>query len=129
MVILALAERLNVVASSKVMPSGELDEVCTTSLRKISSRTRTGEEFLSRSTVAMPVTVATLPIGSTAAGCASVAGAGEAHGGGEGAGDGCASGCACASSIASNPNATLAPAGGDASSTSANMKRRQATVR
>src|SRR3954470_329459 len=76
----------------------------------------------------MPVTVATLPIGSTAAGCASVGGAGEADGVGEGAGDGCASGCACASSIASDANATLAPAAGNASSTSANMKRRQATI-
>src|SRR3954465_2795850 len=75
----------------------------------------------------MPVTVATLPIGSTGGG-ASVGGAGEADGVGEGAGDGCASGCACASSIASDANATLAPAGGNASSASANMKRRQATI-
>ena len=33
MVILELAERLNVVASLKVMPSEEFDDVCTTSLR------------------------------------------------------------------------------------------------
>src|SRR3954469_15748095 len=94
----------------------------------MSARTFSGYEFLSRITVAMPVTVATLPIGSMAAGCASVAGTGEADGVGEGAGDGCACGCACASSIASDANATLAPAGGNASSTSANMKRRQATI-
>src|SRR5579883_2270085 len=64
MVIFESADSLKVVASLKVMPSEEFDEVCTWSLRKMSSRTCSGSEFLLRITVAMPVSVATLPIGS-----------------------------------------------------------------
>jgi hypothetical protein len=80
MVIFAFADRLKVVASLKVMPSEELEDVCTWSLRKMSSRKCSGSEFLLRMTVAMPVSVATLPIGSLEAGAeesvAAVAGAG-----------------------------------------------------
>src|SRR5271165_5773519 len=77
MVIFAFADRLKVVASLKVMPSEELEDVCTWSLRKISSRRCSGSEFLLRITVAMPVSVATLPIGSLpAAGVDESAGAG-----------------------------------------------------
>ena len=65
MVIFAFADRLKVVASLKVMPSEELDDVCTMSLRKMSSRRCSASEFLLRITVAMPVSLATLPIGSS----------------------------------------------------------------
>src|SRR3977135_1448134 len=73
-VICALAFRLNVVPSLKVMPSDELAAVCTTSLRKMSSLTFSGIAALLRVTVAVPVMIATLPIGSSG-GCASAAGA------------------------------------------------------
>ena len=66
-VIFALADRLNVVASLKVMPSFDLADVSTMSLAKISSRNNSGVVALLRVTVALPVSVATLPIGSPAA--------------------------------------------------------------
>src|SRR5665213_2986628 len=85
MVMLAFAVRLNVVASLKVTPSVEFAEVCSTSLRKMSSCSLSGVATLLRVTVALPVRVATLPIGSSvaAAGCAgegAVAGAGACAG-------------------------------------------------
>jgi len=58
---------LNVVPSLKVMPSDELAAVCTTSFRKMSSLSLSGIAALLRVTVAVPVTIATLPIGSSAA--------------------------------------------------------------
>ena len=67
MVICALALRLKVVPSPKVRPSDEFAAVCTTSLRKMSSLTLSGMALLLRVTVAVPVTVATLPIGSSGA--------------------------------------------------------------
>ena len=78
MVILALAERWKVVSSLKVMPSEAPEDVCTVSLRKMSSLSFSAIESLLRMTVAVPVSVATFPIGSSAE-------AGE--------GDGCAAGC------------------------------------
>ena len=87
MVMLALAVRLKVVASLKVTPSVEFAEVCNTSLRKISSCTFSGVGVLLRVTVAVPVKVATFPIGSSSEGCAA---AGAAAGGVAGAGVGCA---------------------------------------
>src|SRR3954462_994267 len=74
MVISALALRLNVVPSLKVMPSEELAAVRTTSFRKMSSLSLSGILALLRVTVAVPVMIATLPIGSSG-GCASAAGA------------------------------------------------------
>ncbi|HEY4114553.1 MAG TPA: hypothetical protein VGM17_10890, partial [Rhizomicrobium sp.] len=79
--------RLNVVASLKVTPSVEFAEVCTTSFRKMSSCTLSGVGVLLRVTVALPVRVATFPIGSSSAGCAS---AGAAAGAGACAGRACA---------------------------------------
>src|SRR5450631_1499836 len=61
----ALAVRLKVVASLKVTPSVELAEVCSRSLRKISSCSLSVVAVLLRVTVALPVSVATLPIGSS----------------------------------------------------------------
>jgi hypothetical protein len=49
-----------------VMPSEELAEVCTVSLRKMSSRSLSAIESLLRMTVATPVRVTTFPIGSSA---------------------------------------------------------------
>src|SRR5215831_2311042 len=100
MVILAFADRWNVVSSLKVMPREAPAEVCTVSLRKISSLSFSAIESLLRMTVAVPVSVATLPIGSSAgAGDAEAVGAGEVAGAGEAAGcvgdgDGVGSGCA-----------------------------------
>src|SRR5665213_2336097 len=90
MVMLAFAVRLNVVASLKVTPSVEFAEVCSTSLRKMSSCSLSGVATLLRVTVALPVRVATLPIGSSvaAAGCA-----------GEGAVTGAGAGWACANRV------------------------------
>src|ERR1700741_3766574 len=86
MVIFASADSLKVVASLKVMLSEELDDVCTWSLRKMSSRTCSGSEFLLRTTVAIPVTVATLPIGSLEAGADESLAAGAGFVAGAGAG-------------------------------------------
>src|ERR1700749_4558125 len=82
MVMLAFAVRLKVVASLKVTPSVEFAEVCSTSLRKISSCTFSVVGVLLRVTVAVPVTVATFPIGSSSGGCAVGGGArgGESRG-------------------------------------------------
>src|SRR6202140_2722547 len=90
-VIFALAVRLNVVASLKVTPSVEFADVCNTSFRKMSSCSLSGIELLLRTTVALPVSVATFPIGSSAA--ARV---------GEGAVVGAGAGCVCASLVAPN---------------------------
>src|ERR1700747_2493317 len=113
MVILAFADRWKVVSSLKVMPSEAPVDVCTVSLRKMSSLSLSAIEFLLRMTVAVPTSVATLPIGSSArAGEADAEGAGEASGAGVaagcvGEGDGVGSGCACAncilSALASSP--------------------------
>ncbi|MGY3192684.1 hypothetical protein ACVIWU_002050 [Bradyrhizobium sp. USDA 4509] len=109
-VILALARRLKVVPSLKVMPSEEVPDVATSSLAKMSSRICSGVAVLLRVTVAVPVSVATLPIGSGAAGCALAAGAGVAGAGvagagvggvALGAGAGACAGCACASRVKS----------------------------
>jgi hypothetical protein len=86
--ILALAVRLKVVASLKVTPSAEFACVCSTSPWKMSSCRRSGADALLRVTVALPVSVATLPIGS-----ASAEGAGE----GAAAGAGACAGWVCAS--------------------------------
>src|SRR5579871_1168886 len=127
MVIFESADSLKVVASLKVMPSEEFDEVCTWSLRKMSSRTCSGSEFLLRMTVAIPVSVATLPIGSlvagadepVAAGGSFVAGAGGFAAGAGGAGVGWA---ACArrmtSMVAAAPDAAARASVGVGSATS-----------
>src|ERR1700675_848734 len=78
--IFALAVRLNVVASLKVTPSVEFADVCNTSFRKMSSCSLSGVAALLRVTVALPVSVATFPIGS-AAGGAGAAGGGRGRGG------------------------------------------------
>src|SRR5215475_450970 len=87
MVILAFAERRKVVASLKVMLSEAPADVCTVSFRKMSSFSFSAIESLLRMTVAVPVMVATLPIGSPA-GAAAGAGGGVPGVGacGEGAG-------------------------------------------
>lgn len=77
--IFALAARLKVVESLKVTPSVELACVCRMSPWKMSSCSLSGVELLLRVTVALPVRVATLPIGSSAA-----AGAGEGAAAGAG---------------------------------------------
>src|SRR5258707_5253974 len=101
MVIRELAVRLNVVAALKVTPSDEFVEVCSTSLRKISSLGFSGVASLLRVTVALPVNAATLPIGSSFAACASVV-ASVAGGVGKGvaAGVGVFIGWVCASLVA-----------------------------
>src|SRR6478609_789327 len=81
---IVVAVRLNVVASLKVTPSVEFAEVCSTSFRKMSSCNLSGVGVLLRVTVAVPVKVATFPIGSSSAGCASA---------------GAAAGAACASRV------------------------------
>src|SRR5215472_14038733 len=88
MVILAFADRWNVVSSLKVMPSEAPADVCTESLRKMSSLSFSAIESLLRMTVAVPVSVATFPIGSSAG-----AGEADAEGAGEAAGPGVAAGC------------------------------------
>src|ERR1700678_2638370 len=89
--ICALAVRLKVVASLKVTPSVEFAAVCSTSLRKISSFGLIGLDCLLRVTVALPVRVATLPIGSSLPGCAAAAGDAGPCGGW---------GCTCATLVA-----------------------------
>ena len=79
------------VASLKVTPSVEFAEVCSASLRKMSSCSLSGVEVLLRVTVALPVSVATLPIGSSAAGWAAEGAAAGAWAG--------AAGWACANRI------------------------------
>src|SRR5882724_5062250 len=71
------------------MPSLEFADVCTVSLKKMSSLSFSGVVTLLRITLALPLSVATLPIGSSAGACvgAAVAGSGAA---------GAAGVCACA---------------------------------
>src|ERR1019366_3915491 len=88
----ALAVRLKVVASLKVMPRVEFVDVCRMSLRKMSSCSFSGVEALLRMTVAVPVSVATLPIGSSAGADMGELAAGEGAAGPAGAGDGDAAG-------------------------------------
>src|SRR5690242_13208526 len=71
------------------MPSADDDDVCTVSLRKMSSLSLSEIEFLLRITVAIPLTAATLPIGSSEAAGAGV-GSGVADGSGVGAAGACA---------------------------------------
>jgi hypothetical protein len=78
--------RLKVVASLKVTPRLEFADVCKTSLRKMSSWSFSGSESLLRMTVAVPVSVATLPIGSSEAADAGEAGEGVGEGEGDAAG-------------------------------------------
>jgi hypothetical protein len=94
---------LKVVASVKVTPSVELADVCNTSPWKMSSLRLSGVAAFLRVTVALPVRVATLPIGSIAGawscagGWAGVcAGTGVAAGAG---GAGVGAGWICANSI------------------------------
>jgi hypothetical protein len=89
-----MAVRLNVVESLKVTPRVEFAEVCNTSFRKMSSFSFSGVDALLRVTAALPVRVATFPIGSSAAGCAA---AGAETGAFCGAGAG--AGCTCAKAL------------------------------
>src|SRR5580693_693934 len=88
--ICALAVRLKVVASLKVTPSVEFAAVCSTSLRKMSSFSLSAVACLLRVTVALPVRVATLPIGSSLPGDAVAVAPGAAGVGGVGADGACA---------------------------------------
>src|ERR1700687_471508 len=90
-VIFALVGGLHVMASPRATPSAEFADVCNTSFRNMSSCSLSGIEFLLRTTVALPISVATFPIGSSAAACA-----------GEGAVVGAGAGCVCASLVASD---------------------------
>ena len=111
MVIMALAVRLKVVASLKVMPSADFAPVSTTSPAKISSRSSSGVVALLRVTLALPDRLATLPTGSAAAGCASAGVAGGAAAGAAGVvGDGAGTGCACTICIMSGAASASTPA-------------------
>src|SRR4051794_31320858 len=70
----ALADRLNVVSSSKITPSVAFGAVRSTSPLRIGSLTFSAIEALPRVTVALPWTLATLPISSAADGAAGGAG-------------------------------------------------------
>src|SRR5882724_4697952 len=116
-VIRAFAVRLKVVASLKVTPRLEFADVCKASLRKMSSWRLRGSESLLRMTVAVPVSVATLPIGSSAGACAAGAGegvsegdgdaAGRAGGGGRGKGVGKGAGWVCANFVGPTFSSTI----------------------
>ena len=93
--------RLKVVASLKVTPSVEFADVCNTSFGKMSSLGLSAIESLLRMAVALPVSVATFPIGSSAA-----AGAGE----GAAAGAGACAGWVCASFVRPDVAPTLSRA-------------------
>ena len=109
--------RLKVVASLKVTPRLEFADVCSTSLRKMSSWSLSGSESLLRMTVAVPVSVATLPIGSSAGACVAEAGGGAGEGKGDatgragavgkGKGVGKGAGWVCASFVAPTLASTL----------------------
>ena len=67
----------------------------------MSSLTLSGVVLLLRITLALPVTVATLPIGSSGA-CASAAGAAASGAAGSGAAGCAGAGCACANCVGSD---------------------------